>query len=213
MQLQFFPSVARALLFLAALSAAAGATAASVRVIDVTYQRADVVINGDTPRTLWVGETTQEGVTLRGVENEAALVEVNAKLWTLKRGESTVAQTTLQGDTRGQFFAMALINGVPVRALIDTGATSVALNSEDAHRMGIDYLRGQRVTVQTANGPVGAYRVALASVQVGEIALANVAATVIDGNRRDLPLVLIGMSFLREVEMLRSGNTLVLQRR
>ena len=50
-------------------------------------------------------------------------------------------------------------------------------------------------------------------MQVGEIVLTNVPGSVIEVGQRELPVVLIGMSFLRNVDMQRSGNTLLLQRR
>ena len=201
------------MLFVAALAFSEFATATSVRVITLTYDRIEVAINGEAPRTLWVGETSIEGVKLRSIDNDAAVLEVDAKLWRLAPGQSTFAQTTLQADARGQFFVTARINDMPAKALIDTGATAVALNSEEASRMGIDYLRGRRVTVQTANGAASAYVVTLASVEVGDILLTNVPGTVIEGGGAALSVVLIGMSFLRQVDMQRSGNTMVLQRR
>lgn len=212
-RIQNFGLSGRALLFVAALAFSEFATATSVRVITLTYDRIEVAINGEAPRTLWVGETSIEGVKLRSIDNDAAVLEVDAKLWRLAPGQSTFAQTTLQADARGQFFVTARINDMPAKALIDTGATAVALNSEEASRMGIDYLRGRRVTVQTANGAASAYVVTLASVEVGDILLTNVPGTVIEGGGAALSVVLIGMSFLRQVDMQRSGNTMVLQRR
>jgi predicted aspartyl protease len=50
-------------------------------------------------------------------------------------------------------------------------------------------------------------------VQVGDIVLTNVPGSVIDVGKKELPVVLIGMSFLSHVEMQRSGNTMLLQRR
>ena len=105
------------------------------------------------------------------------------------------------------------MNGTPFPAIIDTGATSVSMNSEDANRMGIDYMRGQRVVARTASGPSIAYLVTFSSVQVGEIVLTNVPGSVIEVGKQELPLVLIGMSFLSNVDMRRSGNTMLLQRR
>ena len=108
---------------------------------------------------------------------------------------------------------MAQVNGTPLPAIIDTGATSVSMNSEDAYRMGIDYMRGRRVVAQTASGSSTAYLVTFASVQVGEIVLTNVPGSVIEVGNRELPIVLIGMSFLRNVDMRRSGDTMLLERR
>ena len=187
--------------------------ASVVYVIALGYDKAEVSINGSAARAMWVGEILSEGVRLRSVEDGAAVFEIDGKLWTLRPGQASYSQTTLQADARGQFFLTAQINGMPVKAVIDTGATSVTMNSEDANRLGIDYLRGQRVVTQTANGPSSAYLVALATVQVGEIVLTNVQGVVMESSNSQLPLVLIGMSFLREVDMQRSGNTMRLQRR
>ena len=189
------------------------AWAASVYVKALGYDRADVMINGSEARLMWVGETSPEGVKLRSITDDAAVFEIRGRRWTLKPGQGTYSQTTLQADPNGQFFLMAQINGTPLPAIIDTGATSVAMNSEDANRLGIDYLRGRRVVAHTANGPATAYVVTLSTVQVGEILMKDVPGSVLEVRPKELPLVLIGMSFLRHVDMQRSGNTMMLQRR
>jgi aspartyl protease family protein len=53
----------------------------------------------------------------------------------------------------------------------------------------------------------------LASVRVGGVTLHNVDAVVLEGGREQLPLTLIGMSFLNGVDMRRVGDTLTLTRR
>ena len=121
-----------------------------------------------------------------------------------------MAQTLLQADSRGHFVTQAYFNGVPLASMIDTGASFVSLGAAHAQRLGIDYRRGQRVAEQTANGPVASYVVMLASVQVGDVVLTNVPATIQEGGT--LPIALIGMSFLKHVEMRRSGSTLTLSR-
>jgi aspartyl protease family protein len=189
------------------------AWAASVFVKALEYDNADVIINGSEARRMWVGETSPEGVVLRSVADGAGLFETEGKLWTLKAGQGTYSQATLRSDPHGQFLLMAQVNGTPLPALIDTGATSVAMNSEDAYHLGIDYMRGKRVVARTASGPSVAYLVTFSSVQVGDIVLTNVPGSVIEVGKKELPLVLIGMSFLRNVDMRRSGNTMLLQRR
>ncbi len=187
--------------------------AASLHVKALAFDSAEVVIDGGEARHLWVGETSPEGVLLRSVSDDGALFEIAGKVWRLKPGQSTFSQTTLQANAQGMFLLNARVNGAPLPALIDTGATSVAINSEDAYQLGIHYLGGQRVQARTASGPATAYLITFASVQVGDIVLANVPGSVIDVGRRELPVVLIGMSFLRHVDMQRSDNTMVLRRR
>jgi len=189
------------------------AVAASVYVKALGYDNAEVVIDESAPVRLWVGETSHEGVRLQSVEEGTAVFDIDGKRWTLKAKQGTSSQASLQADQRGQFFLTAQVNGSPVAAVIDTGATSVAMNSDEASRLGIDYLLAPRVQVNTANGPVTAYLVTLESVQVGEIVLRNVQATIVEGGSTQLPLVLIGMSFLRQVDMQRSGNTMQLLKR
>jgi aspartyl protease family protein len=189
------------------------AFAASLYVKALGYDNAEVVINDSAPVVLWVGETSLEGVKLQSVAEGTAVFEIDGRLWTLKARQGTYSQASLQADQRGQFFFMAQVNGTPVAAVIDTGATTVSMNSEDASRLGIDYLLAPRVVVNTANGPVTAYLVTLESVQVGDIVLRNVQGSIIEGDRKQLSLVLIGMSFLRQVDMQRSGNTMQLLKR
>jgi aspartyl protease family protein len=199
--------------FVAGCTLVYASRAASVYVKALDYDEADVVINGSEVRPMWVGDTSPEGVTLRSVADDAAVFEIDGKRWTLKAGQGTYSQTLLRADAQGHFLLTAQVNGTPLPAIIDTGATSVSMNSEDAYRMGIDYTRGQRVVAQTASGSSTAYLVTLASVQVGEIVLTNVQGSVLEVGKKDLPVVLIGMSFLRNVDMQRSGDTMVLQRR
>jgi len=198
---------------IAACACVSSAWAATVYLTALGFDKVDVRIDGSEPRTMWVGETSPEGVILRSVTEEAAVFEIAGRVWTLKPGQGTYSQTTLRADGHGQFFLNAQVNGAALPAIIDTGATAVVMNSEDANRLGIDYIRGRRAIAQTASGPATAYLVTFSTVQVGEIVLTDVPGSVIEASRRELPLVLIGMSFLRNVDMRRSGDTLLLERR
>jgi aspartyl protease family protein len=186
--------------------------AASVYVKALTFNRAEIMVNGAEARSIWTGDTTPEGVKLRSIADDSAVFEIDGKVWTLKPGQGTWSQTTLRADAHGQFFLTARVNDMPFPAVIDTGATTVAMNSEDAQRLGVDYLQGRRIVAQTANGPQTAYLVNFSSVQVGDIVLTDVVGSVLEVRKDELPVVLIGMSFLRKVEMRRSGETMLLQR-
>lgn len=111
----------------------------------------------------------------------------------------------------GHFHLVADLNGQPVRFVVDTGASSLALSARDAARAGIDLDRlvyaGQ---AQTANGMVRTATVRLDSVEIGEIRDENVPAVVIDG---DPGVSLMGMDYLRRFARVGfEGNTLVLER-
>ena len=65
--------------------------------------------------------------------------------------------------------------------------------------------------MDTANGTATAYRVKLDSVRVGDIAVNNVDAVVLEGSQ--MPVALLGMSFLNRMEMKRDGQTMMLTKR
>ncbi len=107
------------------------------------------------------------------------------------------------------FWAETTINGAPVRALVDTGATLVALTRADARRAGL--VLEQLVydhPIETAGGIVNAARIRLDTVMVGGIALDNVEGIVApDG----LGYSLLGMSYLgrlTRLEVTREALTL-----
>ena len=202
-----------------ALLAAGRAWPADVNVIGLFPGKAVVVIDGGAPRVLAVGRKTPEGVTLLSTDSDSATFTIDGQKRTLKIGQHhsgsapapSSQSVTLTADPRGHFVVDGQINGGPVRFLVDTGATSIALSSSDANRIGIDYRSGQPGLMGTANGTATAYRVRLDSVRVGNIVVNNVEGAVLEGNQ--MPFVLLGMSFLSRMEMRRDGQTMVLTRR
>jgi aspartyl protease family protein len=180
-------------------------------VMSISGERVDLLVNGSVTRSLYRGETSPEGVYVVEVRSDSALIEVEGKSFRMIPGSSTAPSVVLQADARGHFLVEVAINGTPVRAIVDTGASTVALNLEDARRMGVDLIGAPSVVVQTAAGARRALRAKLGSVQLGDILLQNVEAIVSESN--DLPIVLLGMSFLDQLDMQRSGRTLILTRR
>jgi aspartyl protease family protein len=170
---------------------------------------------------LTVGQTSPEGVKLVSATSEAAIVEYNGQKQTLSTATGTriagaaaatsSAQTTLKADGRGHFYADGWVNGGSVRFLVDTGATTIALSTTEARRLGIDYASGVRSIGRTASGTVSGYAVKLDSVRIGDITLQNVEAHVLETG--GLSTALLGMSFLNRTQMQRDGETLVLTKR
>lgn len=101
----------------------------------------------------------------------------------------------LRADGRGHYVTPVEINHRRFEALVDTGASVVALRYEDARALGL-VRPGDRfeVGVRTANGEGRARRVRLASVSVGTITLYDVDALVLEPGA--LATNLLGMSFL-----------------
>jgi len=192
--------------------------AVDINVIGLFPGKAVVVIDGGPIRTLSVGQKTAEGVILLSSDRESATFDIGGQKKKLNIGQHRAGpasaqssqSTTLTADSRGHFVVEGQVNGGTVRFLVDTGATTIALSSADATRLGIDYRKGERGLVGTANGTATAYRVKLDTVQVGSIVANNVDAAVLEGN---LPMALLGMSFLNRMDMRREGQTMVLIKR
>ncbi|NJR13423.1 MAG: TIGR02281 family clan AA aspartic protease [Phyllobacteriaceae bacterium] len=115
-------------------------------------------------------------------------------------------------DSRGHFVGSFKIDGHKVAALVDTGATYVALNRSTASRMGMKISASDmRYKVSTANGQANAAAVTINEVAIGKIRVRNVPALVLEDKALDG--VLMGMSFLKELERFAiEDRTLILQK-
>lgn len=197
--------------------ACTSALAASVSVMGLFKDKAIVSIDGGKPRTLSVGQVVQ-GVKLVSADSGSASFEVDGKPRTLSMGQSFAGgpatgerqSISLTADARGHFAAAGSLNGYPVSFLVDTGATSIAINAAEAKRIGLDYRSGQAVGVSTAGGVVPAWRVKFNTVKVGSITLNQVDGMVVETG---LNVPLLGMSFLNRMEMRRDGQTMTLTQR
>jgi len=209
------PNIIALLLLLACTPALAG----EVALIGVIGDKAAVLaIDGGDPKTVKIGQRWN-GVTVVAVEKERATVEIDGKRRVLVLGQhyrgatgaSDRQSATLAADTRGHFFAEASVNDVPMRLVVDTGASLVVLSGADASRLGVDWREGPRRMMQTANGTTAGYLVKLDKVKVGGIELTNVEGMVLEQGLGAVGL--LGMSFLNRVEMQRDGQTMTLIRR
>lgn len=122
-------------------------------------------------------------------------------LWSRMAGELLPHRPIIEGDVvtlraqqNGHFVAEAVVDGVDIRFLVDTGAGDVVLSPDDALRLGLD-LKALSYTraYQTANGPGFGAPVRLRSIAIGPIVLKDVRASV---NAAAMPHSLLGMSFL-----------------
>ncbi len=116
-------------------------------------------------------------------------------------------EVTLRRNRAGHYLAGGQINGQPVVFLLDTGATHVAVPETLANRLGLE--RKYRSVSRTANGNVTIWSTRLDSVDLGGILLRNVRASILPnmaGND-----VLLGMSFLKHLELIQRGDALTLR--
>ena len=118
-------------------------------------------------------------------------------------------QVVLGRERDGHFYADVVIDGVPTRMLVDTGASVIALTGEDAAALGIYWDESEvQPVAQTANGVVSGVHTTLRRVSVGGFEGTNVAAMIIP---EGLSISLLGQSFLATVDKVEiAGDQLVL---
>jgi aspartyl protease family protein len=193
------------------------ALAQDVALVGLLPGKAMVVVDDGKRQTIAIGAVTAEGVKLVSIESGAAVFEIAGKTRRVALGQSVVSTagtgrptTTLQADASGHFVVPGSINGMQMRFLVDTGATFVSLGVADARRARIDVAQATPGISMTANGAVRVWRVKLASVKLGDITVRDVDASV---HEQDLPVVLLGMSFLNRMEIRRDGTAMTLTQR
>jgi aspartyl protease family protein len=189
-----------------------------LRVNGLFRDRAVVEIDGR-QRVLQAGVRSPEGVLLIESNSRRAIIEIDGVRGEYPLGDriqtgfppprERVVQIVQNPD--GLFVAAGHINGQPVTFHVDTGATSIALNSGLATQLGIDWRAGEPLPVNTASGTTTAWFVWLDSVDVGGIRQERVWAGVVEGTRPARPL--LGMSFLTRVDLLKRENLLELRQR
>lgn len=179
-----------------------------------------VVLDVDNKQhTIKAGKTTPEGVTLISATSKMAVLEVHGIQQDYFLGShigshyvSPPKQPVVSlWPTRGMYTTPGTINGYSIDFLVDTGASAIALNAPTAKRLGIDYQKGKVIGVKTASRIEKAFRINLDQVQIGQIKLNNVSALVLDGPEPSRAL--LGMSFLGQLDMQRSGERMDLKQK
>ncbi|GGI20906.1 retropepsin-like aspartic protease family protein [Oxalicibacterium faecigallinarum] len=191
--------------------------AADISVVGLFPGKAVLVIDGKLPKTYSVGSEVVGGIKLIEVSQTTATFDTNGKRQRIDIGAhvnrvapSGNGSVTLRADARGQFIAQGQINGDTMRMLVDTGASMIAIPANEAQRLGINYRSGKPVLVNTANGVTTAYQVVLNNVKIGDISVNQVDGVV---QEVGLPFTLLGMSFLKRMEMRRDGDEMTLTKR
>lgn len=119
----------------------------------------------------------------------------------------TNSEVILKRNRSGHYVAPGKINGTDVIFLLDTGATTVSVPSKVAEDIGLKY--GFRQKVGTANGTIDVYATELQSIQLGGITLHNIRGHI--NPHMDSKTVLLGMSFMRDLEIIQKGDQLTLR--
>lgn len=166
---------------------------------------------------LKVGKRSAEGVLLVESNSKRAIVEIDGRRQTLTLSrhissdynEAAKTEIAIRRNEANQFITSASINGVRGKVLVDTGANTVAMSSEHARKIGLDYKKGRPGRVGTASGTVNAYSMNLQTVIVGGIQVNTVMAFVIEGSYPET--ILLGMTYLNHVNMRERDGILYLQ--
>ena len=177
------------------------------------------VLNVDGQRKLVkVGQVGPGGVVVVSADSRGAVLRVDGveRSYSLSReysegfAEARKKQLSVAKGIGGHYWIAGSVNGQSIQFLVDTGATSVALNDEHARRLGIDYrVMGSPLQVSTASGTARGWRVTLDRVKVGELEVLGVDAVVLEGGSPTEAL--LGMSFLGRVGWKVEQDVLVLE--
>lgn len=119
-----------------------------------------------------------------------------------------IQEVVLQRNRFGHYVASGSINGKPVTFLLDTGASDVSIPEGLAKKLGLK--PGIRQIYNTANGQITAYQTRLEKINLGGIELYNIKASINPAVQGDE--VLLGMSFLKELEFTQRGETLTIRK-
>jgi len=123
-----------------------------------------------------------------------------------------VTEVRVSLDKHGSFQKNGQINGYGVNFLLDTGATSIAMNENLANSLGLNFIDERRkVLVSTAAGQREAYRVNLEKVSIGGITLHDIHGMVLLGDSPEITL--LGMSFLGKLEIEQREKLMILRKK
>ncbi|WP_226442998.1 retropepsin-like aspartic protease family protein [Quatrionicoccus australiensis] len=193
------------------------AAAQEVGLAGIMGSKAMLMVNGGEPQAVAIGQSL-DGVKLLSVQGDQVVVEVGGKKRPLRVGQHAIGVSNGDGsgkiimtaDGQGHFYTTGTINGTSVRFVVDTGATMISLGATDAKRIGLDFNRGEKMISHTANGQTVVSKLQLDTVRLGDITLHGVDAVI---HQNEMPIALLGMSFLNRMEMQRDGSTMTLKKR
>ncbi len=189
-----------------------------IKVMALFTDKAMLIIDGS-QKILKKGQTYR-GVTLVSSDSEAVVLKLHGqtKKFPLGREITTSYKKADPGkelvvwkDEYNMFRVYGSINNYSVHFLIDTGATSIAMSSVAAKRMGLKYKKGTPMLSSTASGVAKGYGLTLSKVKIGHIQIYNVKAAVLEGSFPSE--VLLGQSFLSRIHMTRDGDKMKLRKK
>ena len=193
-----------------------------VALTGILGRKALLAVDGSSLQSVGEGETYR-GVKVIRIANGEAIVEVDGVSQTLRMGHAPVSigggnmptnagqgPIVLMADARGHFTTELRVNQQLIPAMVDTGASTIAIGRSHADRLGLSYQSATPVRVNTANGIAQAWPIKLERVAISSQQFWNVDAMVLS---QDMPFVLLGNSFLGSFNMTRNNDQMVLVRK
>jgi aspartyl protease family protein len=116
-------------------------------------------------------------------------------------------EVILKRNRYGHYVTRGQINNQDVTFLLDTGASDISIPDKIAKKLNLPY--GQQRRYQTANGVITGYLTRLNQVSIGNIQLRNIRASI--NPRMNHDEILLGMTFLKNIEFTQRGDTLILR--
>ena len=129
----------------------------------------------------------------------------NKELSTAINGQQR--EVILKRNRYGHYVTQGKINNHEVTFLLDTGASDISIPDKIARKLKLSY--GQERRYQTANGVITGYLTRLNQVSIGAIKLRNIRASI--NPRMNNDEILLGMTFLKNIEFTQRGDTLILR--
>ncbi len=123
------------------------------------------------------------------------------------RVKNGVTEITLKRNRSGHYIASGTINQQPVTFMLDTGATLVAIPAHLQEKLNLE--RGRSFPIRTANGQSRAWATRIDQLELGGIEQRDVRGGITPGLEGDQ--ILLGMSFLSDLEWIQRGETLILR--
>ncbi len=123
---------------------------------------------------------------------------------------SALDEYRIPANAQGHYVTDIFVNGQALKMIVDTGATSVALRSEDAAKLNIFPLASDfTIPITTANGVAHAAPVKLREIQLGSMLIYDVDAIVAEPGVMSISL--LGMTFLSRLSQVQiaSGSLLL----
>jgi aspartyl protease family protein len=115
---------------------------------------------------------------------------------------AVVNSLNLRANPDGYAYVDAAINGADMRMAVDTGASAVSLTQADAIKAGVAGNLNYSLVFRTANGSARGAPVMLREIRIGQLAIEDVQAVVM----QNMQVSLLGQTFLSRLRSYQMQN-------